>query len=98
VFSGCASAKFHRSEIVLDYVPVVARMGKDGGVYDVGAVHGQDRRRAAVVLRKNIGVAVAVEISRLGDMPGGSRIGQGCSTAEVGAVPDPHRHQAGRPG
>ena len=95
---GCASAKFHRSEIVLDYVPVAARIGKDGGVYDVGAVHGPDRRRAAVVLRKNIGVAVAVEISRLGDMPGGSRIGQGCSTAEVGAVHDPDRDQAGRAG
>ena len=47
---GWASAKFHQSEFVLDYVPVVARMGKDGGVYDVGAVHGPDRRRAVIVL------------------------------------------------
>jgi len=79
--------------IVLDYVPVTARMRKDGDVYDAGAVTGQDSRRAAVVLRKNIGVVAAVEISRLGDMPGGSRIGQGRSTAEVGAVYDPDRRR-----
>ena len=75
-----------------------AGIGKDGGVYDVGAVHGPNRWRAAVVLRKYIGVVVAVEISRVGDMPGGSRIGQCCSMAEVGAVHDPHRDQTGRAG
>src|SRR5262245_50039166 len=94
----CVSAKFPRCEIVLDYVPVAARIEKDSDVYDIGAVHGQVRRCAAVVLRKNIGVAVTVEISCLGAMPGGSGIGLGCSPAEVGAVHDPGGDQTGRSG
>ena len=57
-------AKFHRSEIALDYVPVVPRIGKGGGVCDVGAIHGPDRRQATVVLPENIGLAVAAEIGR----------------------------------
>ena len=74
---GRASAKFHRSEIALDYVPVVPRIGKHGGVCDVGAVHGPDRRQAAVVLPKNIGLAVAVEIGRFRNMPSGPNIRKG---------------------
>ena len=51
-------------QILLDQVPVAARIGQDGAASDRGAVHGPDRRQAAVVLPKNIGLAVAVEIGR----------------------------------
>jgi len=47
----------------------VPRIGKDSGVCDVGAIHGPDRRQAAVVLPKNIGLAVAGEIGRCRDAP-----------------------------
>ena len=47
----------------LDQVPVVPRIGKDGGVCDVAAIHGPDRRRPVVVLPENIGLAVAVEVA-----------------------------------
>ena len=47
-----------REAIALDYVPVVPRLGKDGGVCDVGAVHGPDRRRPVVVLPQDVGLAV----------------------------------------
>ena len=42
---------------------------------DVGAVHGPDRRRPVVVLPQDVGLAVAVEIASVLDMPGRPRIG-----------------------
>ena len=43
-------------------------VGNSSAAGDVGAVHGPDRRRAAVVLPKNIGLAVTVEIGRRRDI------------------------------
>src|SRR5258708_23909866 len=58
------------------------------------AVHGPDRRQAIVVLPKNIGLAVAVEIGRCLDMPRGPNIGQGRITDGRSAVHGPDRRQA----
>ena len=49
--------------MALKQVPVAASIGQDGSGGDRGAVHGEDRWQAAVVLRKDIGLAVTVEIA-----------------------------------
>ena len=59
-----------------------------------GAVHGPDCRQAAVVLPKNVGLAVAVEIGRRSDMPRGPNIGKDGAASDRGAVHGPDRRQA----
>ena len=54
-------------------MPRGPRIGQDGAASDVGAVHGPDRRQAAVVLPKNIGLAVAVEVVGRYQCGGGQR-------------------------
>jgi hypothetical protein len=66
---GGASVQTHQSDIALDQVPVTANIGQRRLSGDLGAVHGPERRQAAVVLPENIGLAVAVEIGRGRDMP-----------------------------
>src|SRR5260370_27168293 len=62
-------------------------LGKATLLVMLAAVHGPDHRQAAVVLPENIGLAVAVEIGRLSDMPRRPRIGQGHATGDVGGRP-----------
>ena len=69
-------------------------IGKDGAASERGAVHGPDRRQAAVVLPKNVGLAVAVEIGRRSDMPRGPNIGKDGAASDRGAVHGPDRRQA----
>src|SRR5437868_6409933 len=55
--------------------------GSTGGVN--GAIHKPDETRAGAILPKNVGLVIAVEIARAGDLPGGRHRWQEDAAAKV---------------
>src|SRR5215831_12624741 len=77
--------------IALDQVRVAASIGQRGTAGPSRSVHRPDRWGAIVVLPKNVGLAVAVEVGGVFDMPRRSGIGQRGTAGPSRSVHRPDR-------